>query len=183
MKRMLFSPHKAFALRGLKSNQSGATLIIGLIFLTFIALAVSTAFTLSSTNLQAVGNMQNRDEAVAAANQSIEQVVSSLMKTSGGTTFTPTADQNLVDIDSDGTNDFTVDVALPVCLEVAEVSAGSGPGSGSSAGLGLPSVEAAYNTLWNITATATDTKSGTSVVVNQGVRIQISETLKTAHCS
>ncbi|UUZ64284.1 hypothetical protein LP417_03665 [Polaromonas sp. P1-6] len=39
-------------------GQSGATLVVALIMLTLITLLVVNAFTLSSSNLKAVGNMQ-----------------------------------------------------------------------------------------------------------------------------
>ena len=58
--------------------QRGVTLIIGLIMLVLITLMVTTAFMLSNTNLKAVGNMQFRDEAIAAANVATEDVLSSL---------------------------------------------------------------------------------------------------------
>jgi len=58
-------------------NQRGATLIVGLIMLVLITLMVLSAFTMSSSNLKSVGNMQSRDEATAAANVALEQVLSS----------------------------------------------------------------------------------------------------------
>jgi Tfp pilus assembly protein PilX len=59
-------------------KQRGVTLVIGLIMLVLITLMVISAFMLSNTNLKAVGNMQFRDEAIAAANVAIER---SLAKT------------------------------------------------------------------------------------------------------
>jgi len=55
--------------------QRGATLVIGLIMLVLITLMMTSAFMLSSGNLRAVGNMQFRSEAMAAANLAIEQVL------------------------------------------------------------------------------------------------------------
>ena len=53
--------------------QHGATLVVGLIMLVLITLMVTSAFMLSSINLKSVGNMQFRDEAVAAANKNITE--------------------------------------------------------------------------------------------------------------
>ena len=49
-------------------RQQGAALIVGLIMLLLLTLMVTAAFTLSGVNLKAVGNMQSRAEATAAAN-------------------------------------------------------------------------------------------------------------------
>ena len=62
-----------------KRRQGGAALIVGLIMLVLITLAVTAGFTLSNTNLKSVGNMQNRNEAVAASNRAIEEVAASLL--------------------------------------------------------------------------------------------------------
>lgn len=170
-------------LRASARQQKGATLIIGLILLTLIAMAVSTAFMMSSTNLKAVGNMQSRDEALAAANDAIEAVISTQLKTVGTVFNAPVADQRLVDIDRDGVNDYTVNIDQPVCLESAQASAGSSEGSGTSLTLGSGySSTVSYRTLWEIRATAADTRSGAKVVIRQGVRVTLTDAQKTAHC-
>jgi len=92
-------------------NQRGVTLVIGLIMLVLLTLIVTTAFSLSTTNLRSVGNMQIRDEAIAAANLAIEMEV--------GSPFTnaPAAvNDRPVDIDNDGTTDYLVDIAQPQCI-------------------------------------------------------------------
>ena len=66
-----------------------------LIVLTLITLVVVSAFTLSSSNLKAVGNMQARDESVAAADQAIELVISSAF------TDAPVAQEVNVDINKE----------------------------------------------------------------------------------
>src|SRR3954467_8329245 len=89
------------------TRQRGATLVVALIILAVITLLVLNAYTLSSSGLKAVGNMQIRDEAVAAANEALESKVS--------TDFTnPLATSTYqVDINNDGTADYTVTIATP----------------------------------------------------------------------
>lgn len=173
----------------LKSHQRGATLIIGLILLTLIALAVSTAFLMNSTNLQSVGNMQRRDESIATANFATEQVISGLQTTvSAGTAFA--ADEINIDVDRDGTNDYTVTVDAPVCMEARPIGAGGCPGGPycSSATLpGLTPPGGSLELLLEIGATARDTRSGTSnndsvVRVVQGVRLLIPDARKCTYC-
>ncbi len=60
-------------------RQQGAALLIGMIMLLLITLTVTAAFNLSSSNLKSVGNLQTRNEAVAAANRAIEEVASGLL--------------------------------------------------------------------------------------------------------
>ncbi len=161
-----------------RQAQRGATLIVGLIMLAVITLLVAAAFNLSATNLKAVGNMQRRSEALAAANKAIEQVVGSPFTTA------PSADQINVDINNDGTDDYVVSIAQPTCVSAAKVSQNSGTGSASSLSLGLPASVAYYNTVWDIDASVTDAGgSGAAVRVRQGVRVLLTEAQYTAVCS
>ena len=154
-------------------TQRGATLIIGLIMLVLITLILVNAFTLSSTNLKSVGNMQVREEAIAAANQAAELVISSPF------TDAPVAQSINVDINKDGINDYVVAIAAPTCVR-ALVAASAAPSDvelGSSMSSG-----STWNTEWDIDATVTDAASGASVHVRQGVRVLLSNTQKTAVC-
>ena len=54
-------------------REGGVTLIIGLILLALLTLIVINSFKLASSNLRATGNLQFRDEALAAAGNAIER--------------------------------------------------------------------------------------------------------------
>lgn len=155
-------------LLSMKKHQRGATLIVGLIMLAVITAMVATAFTLSGTNLKAVGNMQFRDEATAAANLAIEQVVSAFMTT------IPTAQTIQVDLNNDGTTDYSVAIT-PTCITSSIVGDPSGIGQKGSVELG-PALSVGeggfigFITIWNIDASVTDPVSGASIRVHQGVR-------------
>lgn len=155
--------------------QRGATLIIGLIMIVLITLIVMNAFTLSSSNLKSVGNMQVHDEAVAAANQAIELVVSSSF------TDDPVAQSINVDINKDGTTDYVVEIApAPTCIRA--VAASSAAPSDVELGAGM-SVASTWNSDWDINATVTDVASGAVVRVHEGVRVLLSQVQKTAVCN
>jgi len=180
-------------------KQQGATLVIGLIMLVLITLIVTTAYSLSSTNLKAVGNLQFHKEALAAANTVLEQMV--------GTTFAtvPTATSVDVDINQDGNNDYTVDIAVPTCISGTPVTwTSSSSGNNSSIELEHIDVDPAtasggsgnnavnkflvtatyYNTIWDIKATVTDLVTGATVKVHEGVRAApMTEAEYTAVCS
>lgn len=155
------------------SGQRGATLIIGLIMLVLITLIVVNAFTLSSSNLKSVGNMQVREEAVAAANQAVERLISSPFTNSLGTqSFT-------VDINKDGTDDYTVAVAIPSCIRALQATAAAPSDVEMGAAMSSGST---WNTEWDIDATVTDAASGASVRVRQGVRVLLTQTEKDTAC-
>lgn len=157
--------------------QRGVTLVVGLIMLVLITLVVTSAFMLSSTNLKSVGNMQFRDEALAAANKAIEQALASPF------TNAPASSQIDVDIDNNGTNDYVVNIAAPTCVRATQVAgASSAPGSGSSVTLGFTVPPPDYNTVWDFDATVTDAVSGASIRVHQGVRKLLTQAQKNAVC-
>jgi Tfp pilus assembly protein PilX len=155
-----------------RNAQRGATLIIGLIMMVLITLIVVNAFTLSSSNLKEVGNMQLRQEGVAAANEAIETVISAPF-------YDALGPQNVqVDINKSGTPAYTVAVATPVCVAAKQVSVAA------PSDVDLPTMQsgAEWNTDWDIGATVTDNASGASVVVHEGVRIRLSQTKKSIDC-
>jgi Tfp pilus assembly protein PilX len=158
-----------------RKGQRGVTLIVGLIMMVLITLVVINAFNLSSSNLKSVGNMQVREEAVAAANQAVEQMITNNFTNSLGTqTFA-------VDINKDGTADYNVAIALPVCTRSVLVStcAGSGFESGLATGSGTCG---SYLTDWDVQATVSDATSGASIVVREGIRVPMDETTASSRC-
>lgn len=156
----------------LPRTQRGVTLVVGLIMLVLITLVVSTAFVLSSTNLKSVGNMQYRDEAVAAANKAIELVLSSPFTTA------PAAESINVDINNDNTTDYVVSIATPTCIRAVQEASTAGGTSVTAP----PPPASNYRTVWDIDATVTDAASGASVRVRQGVRKLLTKAQKDAVC-
>lgn len=152
-----------------RRTQQGATLIVGLIMLVLLTLVVTSAFMLSSGNLKSVGNMQFRDEAIAAANVAIEQIISSDFTT------LPVSSTIPVDIDQDGTNDYTVNVMTPVCVQAVSISTSIATLSGVTSD--VPST-IDYNTVWDIEARviSTENTTGAAVTIWQGVRKRLTET-------
>ena len=154
------------------NKQSGITLFMGMIMLVLITLMVTSAFMLSNTNLMAVGNMQAKDEAIAAANVAIERVLSSPF------TVAPAPDMHEVDINNDGISEYIVDVATPQCISAA-IDTQSAKSSVVLAGMTISS----WNTVWDIVAEVNDVKTGAKTKVNVGARVLLTETQKNAVCS
>jgi Tfp pilus assembly protein PilX len=159
----------------IQARQRGATLIVGLIMLLLLTLVVGSAFTMSGTSLKLVGNMQAQNEAVAAANLAIEQVVGSPF------TVAPAAEAINVDLNNDGNADYTVQVATPVCISEAEVPAViSGKESGIRAGVVTP--DSQWSTVWALNAQVVDPASGAVANVRAGVRVLLTAAQKNIVC-
>lgn len=157
------------------ARQQGAALVVGMIMLVLITLMLVTALNLGTTNFRAMTNMQFRSEAIAAANHAIEQVISS--------NFTAaTAVQSIdVDINADGTPDYTVDVAVPQCIFAAQAF------SADPSSLSLPvtmSAASTWNTVWDLNANVDGAANagGAAVRVRSGVRVLLSEVEKDLVC-
>ncbi|SFD84637.1 pilus assembly PilX N-terminal domain-containing protein [Nitrosomonas sp. Nm166] len=147
--------------------QSGATLVVGLIILVAITLLVISAFSLSGGNLKAVGNMQFRNEAIAAANMAIEQTININFAAIDPANYPAMID---IDIDQNDVVDYTVSIKAPVCLKatLAPVNVDSLSGVNSNV-----TNSSDYLTLWEIEATAQNQATGVSVVAKQGINKQL----------
>lgn len=156
----------------LKRSQRGVTLLVTMIMLILITILVTTAFTLSNSNLKSVGNMQFRSEALAAANVAIEQQISSAAN------FTNPVAKSI------SVGSYNVSVAKPVCLYVTDVVEGSSADAHANIKLDsapvtpptvtTPVVSGSFvNTYWDIGATINDGISGALVTVHQGVKVTL----------
>jgi hypothetical protein len=123
--------------------------------------------------------MQNRNEAIAAGNKAIEQVLSSPF------TDDPTAESIDVDIDNNGIRDYEVNFAAPTCLSASRLTSSFIPPSSITLG---PAFTVAtsdfYETVWDLDATVIDPEngSGASAHVRQGVRVLLSQVQYNAVC-
>ncbi len=153
-------------------SQRGAALVVGLIMLVLITVMLLAAMNLSTTNFRAVSNMQFREEAIAAADAAIKE------RLSGSFSAAPGTSTSAVDLDNDGTTDYSVTVT-PTCIATTQVF----KSSPSSKKLG-PSMSPSpiWSTTWDISATVTDADTGASVALNSGVRVQLNDAEKILAC-
>jgi Tfp pilus assembly protein PilX len=160
-----------------RGRERGSALIVSLVMLVLITAMLASSFTLSSTNLKSVANTQLRNEVVAAANAAIEQVISSPF------TNAPAAESVDVDINNDGTVDYTVNFGVPRCVSASTIAPTSLPVSSLSLGSSFAStVSSYYETTWDLDATVVDNVSGASAHVHQGVRVLLTQAQYTAVC-
>ena len=174
------------------SWQRGATLIVSLIMLMLITLMAVTSFRLLKGNLQIVGNLQQRNEGLAAAQGAIEQVISSTQFTTTPANAVPNpclaANTTCVDVNGDGVTDVSVAVAIN-CVAVVPVAISSlNPNSTNDQNcvgnvnqtFGTPGSSSntsnCTDTVWDTQATATDSVTNAQYVVNEGVAVRLQNT-------
>lgn len=147
-----------------RRRERGVALVIGMIMLVLLTLLVVSAINTGTINLRISGNMQSEDEARAMAQQAIEQFISSYSNfypVLAGPTTTG------FDVNNDGTAEYQVTVAKPVCKRAAPqtIPRSIDCANGQKNGLYC------WDTLWEVSATATSGTSGASQSVVQGVSL------------
>lgn len=159
-----------------KLQRGVITIFISMIMLLLITLLITTAFTLSTTNLRAVGNVQVRDEAIAAAEKVIEDII---LEDAALPAFQTPRPPVTVDVNRDGVDEYSVEIAVPVCVRATRAN------TLTTSSVTLPGFSAgdAWNTVWEISATATETTTGASVNVVHGVRYLMTEVEKNLVCA
>jgi Tfp pilus assembly protein PilV len=106
-------------------SQRGSTLLVVMIFLLIFGILASSAFRGSLTSVQAIGNMQWRNEAVTAANDAIDRLLSTADFATK--TATVTADVNAAPFQVDANGDGVNDIAVSFPVVTADGVARAGP--------------------------------------------------------
>lgn len=180
--------------------QRGATLVIALIMLVLLTLFAVSALNTGTTDLKVIGNMQARSEAMNAAEQTIETVISrSLFITSpANAVLNPCGAANTLctDINNDGVTDYTTKLnPQPACVKVDPIKNAdlnmakkvdrdcavqqqqqfgvAGAVSGNSL---------CANSIWEITAETTSAANGATAAVTQGIGVRISTDVVATAC-
>jgi Tfp pilus assembly protein PilX len=172
------------------SRQQGVTMIVSLIMLILITLLAVASFRLGKSDLQIAGNMQQRKQALSAAQQTIEQVISSTQFTTTPTNALPNpcggvANTACVDVNGDGVIDINVGIVMlcsaiePILTSTLNLSnpndAGCAVGAGQNTGVAGASTNNSMcsNSIWDAQATATDVVTNAQYVIDQGVAIRV----------
>lgn len=177
----------------LPGRQRGMTLIVALIMLVLMTLFATTSFNIGKSSLQVVGNMQQRTQALAAAQTTLEEVISQtdFADTPANALTAPcgaVANTRCVDVNGDGVNDITVAlIPAPTCMSSQIIKSSSldltkpadlGCSKGVSQSFGVVGSASddslCANTTWEITAVATDNVTGAKATLVQGVTLRVS---------
>jgi hypothetical protein len=174
----------------LRRSQQGVALFVCLIMLMIITLLAMASFRLGKADLQISGNMQLRNQGLAAAQSAVEQVISSTQFTATPTNALPNPcstgpNTACVDVNGDGVPDVNVTVVVS-CLAVQPIpnaslnynlpsDAGCTVGAGQTNGIvgSANGNSLCANSVWDTQATATDTVTNAQYTVNQGVGVRV----------
>jgi Tfp pilus assembly protein PilX len=160
----------------LRPAQTGSTLIISLIMLVLMTLFVLSAINSSTVNLRISANTQAADEAHAAAQRAVEAHISAI----GNFYPTPTGlASTSMSVNNDATGNYTVTVATPVCRRAAKQIPARTVDCANGEAQGIFCVD----TLWEVSATATNASTGVSQTVVQGVSISFAPDSVPSNCN
>jgi Tfp pilus assembly protein PilE len=168
----------------MKSRQSGATLIVGLVMLVVLTLLAMSAIRTSNINFRIAGNAQAQAEIRSAAQQALEKVISTNVTKIATDTTVP------IDINGDGASDYAVSVTKPVCTYSKQLLSNDPAlklpdesfclGSLSSPETLIVIIDKTIPVLtwcslqhWETTATSTDTRTGARSTMTQGVKLKV----------
>lgn len=164
-------------------RQSGSTLLISLVLLVMLTLFVLTVVNTTNINSRIAGNMQTITEAQAAAQQAIEEVISTPNFSTNPAGVPPTV---AVNVNNEKT--YTVNVPTPTCISIVPIRTvdlditkpddAACIGSGSVVAAGIVGTGGAGNSLcsnsqWDVAANVADAATSTSVAVHQGVAVRV----------
>jgi Tfp pilus assembly protein PilX len=176
-----------------QSRERGATLVVALILLVLLALLGLGAFQTSLTDLKVSGNMQARNEALNAAQETIETAISTrqFVADPANALATPCGAANTLcsDLNGDGMPEYRTRLQpIPACITMkvikvveldlaASEDLGCAVGQSQQFGVAGADVSAGdslcASSLWQVTAETTAVTGGAKVTVSQGVGLRI----------
>lgn len=182
-------------------HQRGVTLVVALIMLVLLTLLALTSFNLGKSNLQIVSNMQQRDEAIAASREVIEETISNtrFFDTPTNLLTSPcdgVLNTRCIDVNGDGTTDIKVALTPPPsCVMAAHILNTTlnladpedlGCSVGATQNFGVAGAFTGYsecaNSVWEVHAVATDVVTEASVDVVQGISVRVDKDSIATNC-
>jgi Tfp pilus assembly protein PilX len=176
----------------MRRQQRGFTLLVGLIMLILMTLFAVATFQLGKGSLQVVGNMQSRNQALSAAQGTIDEVLSSttFTKTPATAINAPCSGRNTrcFDANGSGANDIVVTLTPnPMCIKAKTIrnaelkladpdDVGCAVGAQQTAGIegSVTGASLCSDSLWDVRAVAVDSVTSSSASINQGVAVRVS---------
>jgi hypothetical protein len=175
----------------LPNRQRGIVMVVGLVMLVLMTLLALTTLNLGKSSLQIVGNMQLRKQVIGAAQEVIEDAISTtrLFLSPGAIYTNPCAGPNTkcIDIDGDGHPDITVALTpTPTCVKAQVIKGTFGlnlddrndqwctQGIANTSGIAdSPTANSmCTDAVWQVRAEATDNLTQAKVAVTEGVAVR-----------
>ena len=173
-------------------KQHGTTLVIALIILVLLTLFALSSMNTANSSLKVTGNMQAKSEALNAAQETIETVISTpqFIADPANAVVNPCAGSNTrcADVTGDGTPEYTTTlVPQPACVSAKPIKNETlnlasaedlGCSSGQQQQFGVAGAvtgnSLCANSVWEISAQTRGIASSAVVTVRQGVGVRIS---------
>lgn len=173
-------------------RQRGATLVVALIMLVLITLFALSSMKTATTSLMVTGNMQAKSEALNAAQETIEAVISTpqFIASPANAVINPCSGPNTrcTDVTGDATPEYVTTLApQPVCLSAKPIKNDAlnlaiaedlGCAAGQQQQFGVAGAvtgnSLCASSVWEISAHAQGLNSGANVTVRQGIGVRIS---------
>lgn len=175
-----------------RKNQRGMALVVGLILLALMTVMAITSFNIGRTSLDIVGNMQQRQQVIVAANSAIQEAISTVRLFQAPTAIflnpcEGTANTRCFDLNDDGEDDITVVLSpTPYCvnaqvipngaLTITDISqAGCTTGAGQTFGIEGTATGSSLcaNSVWEVSAVATDKVTGAEITITEGAAVRV----------
>ena len=184
-------------------RQRGVTLFFALIFLILLTLLAVTTFNVGKSSMDIVGNFQHANEVQAAAQETIEEALSTrrLVESPGTIFLTPCTANNTrcVDVNGDGTDDVNVVITpTPSCVKAQAVknrqlvitsstspdlACTVSPPPGTGGVVAIPSGNSfCADTIWEVRAVATDNTTEAKTTVTEGVAVRVKTDTVATYC-
>lgn len=180
--------------------ERGSALIVSLIMLLMITLFALSTFNMGRSSLEIAGNAQQTNALVIAANDVIQEAISTTrMFLSPATVFlTPCTTANTRCFDTNGNGTYDVAVALtpaPTCVQAHTIpnvalnlanSNDSGCAVGTQQTFGIEAstggASLCSNSQWTLNAVAVDNVSQATATVTEGVTVRVSNSVVATAC-
>jgi Tfp pilus assembly protein PilX len=173
--------------QGPRRRQAGMVLITALVMLVVVTLLVIAAINMTNVNTRIAYNMQIKEEAQAATQQVIEQMISNPANFNSPL---PPPTTVAVDINNDGTADYSVAAPTPSCIAAAPIKqnqldatnpadipcfgTSSLQNTGLVGGKATAGASLCASTTWDVSTSYTDPSgTGLNVVTHQGVNLRV----------
>ena len=170
----------------LPKRSRGVVLLQAMVLMIMLFLIAIASFNMGRQNTIIAGNMQHKAEALTAANQAIEQVISTTTFIDSPTAAVP-GNSVSYDVNGDGTKDITVTLNPKPCIKKVQIIKNSELDMtssndvactiGQSQNLGVAGATTGdslcANTVWEITAVAEDDATSAQVQVTTGVGVRV----------
>lgn len=179
--------------------QRGVTLIVALIMLILLTVLAMSSLNIGRSSLQISGNVQSKAVTQAAAQQILNQVISNrtfaetptnvLDNSNCPANYNAPPNSRCVDVNGDGKTVVLVALSpTPTCVQArpiptSELNLFNAEDLGCTVGLnnanyGIAGASAlnslCSNTMWELTAVATDPVTGASSTITEGVTVRVS---------